>query len=230
MSTETLFLNRVVVFVFAVIYWAGVWVQARRVRRRIGRSPNVRPKGLKETLLWFGWFLVVLAWLAVPFLTGSGLGSRWAAVIPALAHPAGLALGILMMMLGYAGTLWCYVAMGSAWRMGVNRTEKTQLVTAGPYRFVRHPIYLFQAVMVAAIVVLLPSAISLFILVIHVLCVRTKAADEDAFLQTVQSQDYQTYRARTGGWFPRWSGKHTQTAALRAAKPDPARPAGRDAK
>jgi protein-S-isoprenylcysteine O-methyltransferase Ste14 len=133
-------------------------------------------------------------------------------------------------VLGYASTILCYIAMGNAWRMGVNRAEKTQLVTAGPYRFVRHPIYLFQGVMVAAIVVLLPSAISLFVLVVHILCVRTKAADEDAFLQTVQSQDYQEYRARTGGWFPRWPGKPTPANGLRAVKPDPARPAGRDTK
>jgi protein-S-isoprenylcysteine O-methyltransferase Ste14 len=108
-----------------------------------------------------------------------------------------------MLVAGYAGTLWCYVAMGNAWRMGVNRTEKTELVTRGPYGFVRHPIYLFQVIMVAAIPLLLPSVLALAILPIHVLCVLTKAADEESHLRTILGQPYEAYCARTGGWWPR---------------------------
>src|SRR4051812_35088249 len=107
MDTKILALNRASVFCSAVVYWSGVWVQARRVRKRIGRSPNVRPQGPKERLLWAGWALVVMAWLALPFLTG---------LIPSPVHPLGTALGIILLAIGYAGTLWCYVAMGNAWR------------------------------------------------------------------------------------------------------------------
>ena len=103
---------------------------------------------------------------------------------------------------GYAGTLWCYVAMGNAWRMGVNRTEKTTLVTRGPYGFVRHPNYLFQVMMVAAIPLLLPSALAFAALAIHLLCVRTKAVDEESHLRTLLGRPYADYCARTGRWLP----------------------------
>jgi len=207
MAVEVIALNQAVVFGSAVVYWVGVSVQARRIRRRIGRSPNVRPKGLKERLLWAGWTFVVVAWLALPFLSGSQTTLAWLAVVPSLVHPLVSVLGILLMGVGYAGTLWCYVAMGNAWRMGIDRKEPPRLVTNGPYRFVRHPIYLFQAAMVAAMVVLLPSACSLFALVIHLLCVLTKAADEDAYLRTLLGPIYESYCSRTGGWFPRFSAK-----------------------
>ena len=88
-------------------------------------------------------------------------------------------LGAILMGVGYGGTLWCYVALGDAWRMGVARKESPQLVTRGPYRFVRHPLYLCQLVMGIAIVLLLPSGLSLTVLGVHLVCVLTKARDEE---------------------------------------------------
>jgi protein-S-isoprenylcysteine O-methyltransferase Ste14 len=221
MATDGLSLSRAVVLGSAVVYWTGVWFQARRVRRRIGRSTNTRPRGLKEKLLWAGWIFVVVAWLALPFLSAGGAGLPGTAIIRFLVHPVGCALGLIMMCAGYAGTLWCYVAMGNAWRMGVNRTEKTDLVRRGPYHFVRHPIYLCQVVMVAAIAVLLPSILSLIILIIHLLCVLIKAADEESHLRSLLGQSYEAYCAHTGAWIPPLLRKRSPAASLSAADRDP---------
>jgi protein-S-isoprenylcysteine O-methyltransferase Ste14 len=221
MATDGLALNRAVVFGSAVVYWAGVWIHARRVRRRTGRSTNTRPRGLKERLLWAGWIFVVVAWLALPFLSAGGTGLPGTVIMLSLVHPVGRALGLIMMAAGYACTLWCYVAMGNAWRMGVNRTEKTDLVTRGPYRLVRHPIYLCQVVMVAAIAILLPSALSLIILVIHLLCVSIKAADEESHLRTLLGQSYEAYCAHTGRWLPPLLRRRSLAAPLSAVDPDP---------
>jgi protein-S-isoprenylcysteine O-methyltransferase Ste14 len=218
MATDGLRLNRAIVFGAAVVYWGGVWFQARRVRRRIGRSTNSRPRGAKEQLLWTGWLLVVAAWLALPFLSRGTNALPGLAIIPALVHPACLGLGLLMMLTGYAGTLWCYAAMGNAWRMGINRSEKTNLVVAGPYGLVRHPIYLFQAIMVAAIPVLLPSPLALLILVIHLVCVNVKAADEETYLRTLIGPAYATYCALAGRWFPRLHRPNPPAAATSVAE------------
>jgi protein-S-isoprenylcysteine O-methyltransferase Ste14 len=225
MATDALTLNRAVVFASAVVYWAGVWVQSRRIRRRIGRSTNSRPRGPKERLLWAGWFVVVAGWLALPVLCADGQGRMpGTAILPVPAQALLRALGITMAVAGYAGTLWCYVAMGNAWRMGVNRTEKTELVTRGPYKFVRHPIYLFQVIMVAAIPPLLPSVIALAILAIHLLCVLTKAADEESHLRTILGQPYEAYCARTGGWWPRLWHRDSPEPALPAVRRDSLKP------
>jgi len=128
----------------AVVYWAGVWIQARRIRRRTGRSTNSRPRGTKERLLWQGGSSSSQPGWRCHFLSGRAAALPGVAIISALVHPSFRALGILMMVGGYAGTLWCYAAMGTAWRMGINREEKPTLVMAGPYRVVRHPIYFFR--------------------------------------------------------------------------------------
>jgi protein-S-isoprenylcysteine O-methyltransferase Ste14 len=218
-------LNRALVFGSAVVYWGGVWIQARRVRRRIGRSTNTRPRGIKERLLWAGWFFVVAAWLALPFLSAHGTGLSGTTITPALLNPLGRALGIILMGAGYAGTLWCYAAMGNAWRMGINREEKTDLVMAGPYRVVRHPIYLFQVIMVAAITLLLPSLLALIILFVHLVCIATKAADEESHLRALLGRPYEAYCARTGRWLPRLRHRETPGSPSPPAERDSLKPA-----
>jgi len=48
--------------------------------------------------------------------------------------------------------------------MGIRKREKTILVRNGPYRFVRHPIYLFQTLMLlGALLLLRPPFLSSYL-------------------------------------------------------------------
>jgi len=202
MPIETLWLRKGIVVGSALIYWAGVFIQVRRVRRHIGRSPNVHPRGLKEKLLWMGWLLVFLGWFGQPFLVGRTDNSLLRLIQP-LVHPIGLGLGFLLVAGGYLGTLWCYSALGTAWRIGVSRREKTDLVRHGPYRYVRHPIYLFQVIMLLGVIFLLPTASSVILLAVHLACVIVKSLDEEAYLLGVHGSEYQEYLSKTGRFLPR---------------------------
>jgi protein-S-isoprenylcysteine O-methyltransferase Ste14 len=209
MLTDDLFLRRAIVSASGLVYWIGVLIQARRVRRRIGRSPNLKPRGSKERLLWLGWFIVILTWIFQPILLKSpsadksGLWTLPAGLWSALLSPITLVGGLVLVLGGYACTLWCYRAMGVSWRIGVNKSEKNALVTVGPYRSIRHPIYGFQIVMLAGALLLIPTVLSLAILVFHFICVLVKAADEEAYLLTVHGESYKEYMSRTGRLFPK---------------------------
>jgi len=205
MSAEEWLLRRALVCVSGLVYWLGVWMQARRVRRLIGRSPNLKPRGRKEKLLWLGWCVVVLIWVVQPLMVGRGGGLPGLGLLPGLVHPVGLWAGAALVGLGYAGTRWCYAALGDAWRIGVSSRDQTALVERGPYRWLRHPIYALQIVMLAGAALLLPTPVSLFALALHYVCVRLKAADEERHLLTVHGAAYQDYASRTGRLWPRWT-------------------------
>jgi protein-S-isoprenylcysteine O-methyltransferase Ste14 len=204
MPLDALWLRKGLVIGSVLIYWAGVFIQIHRVRKHIGRSPNVRPRGWKERGLWLGWFVVVAGWLTQPFVIGK-LNCPLFSLIPRLIEPIGFFLGLLVMLGGFAGTLWCYAALGDAWRMGIRRREKTTLVKNGPYRYVRHPIYLFQIAMLVGAILFLPTPFSFILLFVHLLCVVIKAVDEEAYLLRVHGSEYQVYLSSTGRLLPKIS-------------------------
>ena len=203
MPIDDFLLRQTVVVASAVIYWAGVMVQARRVRRKIGRQPNVSPQGSRERLLWLGWMLVVVTWISLPFLVGPDSRSVLLQPFALSIGPVGTFLGISLVVLGYAGTHWCYASMGDTWRMGIDHIEKTKLVTNGPYRVIRHPIYSFQSVMLVGVAILLPAPLAVIIVLIHLACVWIKTADEEAHLVKEHGQAYVEYRSRTGRLLPK---------------------------
>ena len=199
-----MFWRRAVVLAGVLVYWAGVLIKARLVRRQIGRSPNLKPRDARERLLWAGWLLVIVIWMAQPILLGTGALPGWLRPVPSLLQTPGLFLGVLATAAGYAGTLWCYAAMGATWRIGINRREKNSLVTHGPYLFVRHPIYSFQMVMLLGALLLLPTVLSAAILVLHLVSVLAKAGDEESYMLTIHGQEYRDYVARSGKLLPKW--------------------------
>ncbi len=198
MTPDEFILRRVCVAAAALIYWGGVAIHARRIRKRIGKSANLKPRSPKEKLLWAGWAFMILGWLLQPFFLFDAKHLASSCLTPAT-----LAGGLALIVLGYAATLWCYASMGDMWRIGVNRQEKTALVTRGPYRAIRHPIYGFQIVMLVGSALLLPTIFSLVILAVHFFCVQAKAADEEAYLLGVHGETYRAYLNRTGRLFPK---------------------------
>lgn len=195
MNGDELLWQRIIVALSGLVYWGGVLIQARRVRKQIGRTPNLKPKGTKERLLWVGWTLVVLGWITQPlWVRGSG---PWYGVRPELLHPALSIAGVVLIVLGYAATLWCYAAMGAAWRIGIDAQGTSKLVQTGPYRRIRHPIYGFQMTMLIGAALLLPTLISLGLLAVHYVCATIKAVDEERHLTGVFGDEYRAYMRRT---------------------------------
>ena len=203
MGVDELLMRKAVVAGSGLVYWAGVLVQAQRVRKQIGRSPNMTPRGTRERVLWFGWLLVIAVWIGQPFFVGVERAGVFVRLCPTLVQAIGLIFGFALVVAGYAGTLWCYAIMGSSWRIGVNQQEKNVLVTTGPFARVRHPIYALQVVMLAGAALLLPTVCSGVLLAFHLICVWLKAADEEAYLLTVHGEKYREHIARTGRLFPK---------------------------
>jgi len=203
MGIDALLLRKAVVAGSGLIYWAGVLLLARRVQKKIGRPPNLAPRTAKERALWLGWLLVIAVWVGQPFFVGGEKAWAFVRLYPPPMHVAVMIFGIALVVAGYAGTLWCYAIMGSAWRIGVNRQEKNALVTSGPFARVRHPIYALQVVMLAGALCLLPTACSLLLLAFHFGCVWLKAADEEAYLLATHGESYRTHLARTGRLLPK---------------------------
>jgi protein-S-isoprenylcysteine O-methyltransferase Ste14 len=59
-----------------------------------------------------------------------------------LATGAGmLALGFILFLLGLGLAVWARIYLGKNWGMPMTQKQDPELVTDGPYRYIRHPIY-----------------------------------------------------------------------------------------
>lgn len=119
--------------------------------------------------------------------------------IPDWAHVIGVCLEGLVIVPSH---LWAQIHLGSNWTTGPMLRTRHQLVTSGPYAFVRHPMY--TGLLAATISYGLMSSniviITLF-LSYAVMIIVTRLKPEEQLL-TEHFPEYQSYRQRTSALFP----------------------------
>jgi len=87
-----------------------------------------------------------------------------------------------------------------AWR---HQGLRTALVTRGPYRAVRNPIFTFMVMALAGMALLVPNALTLLALVALVLAVELQVkVVEEPYLDRTHGEAYRRYRAGTWRFVP----------------------------
>ena len=104
---------------------------------------------------------------------------------------------------GLATTLVAQFAMGDSWRIGVDREERTELVTGGPFQAVRNPIFAGMIPTSLGIALLVPNAVAVVALVLLVaaLEIQTRLVEEPYLLE-VHGSAYRDYASRVGRFLP----------------------------
>jgi protein-S-isoprenylcysteine O-methyltransferase Ste14 len=170
------------------------WLHARRT----GRSPIRGGAGMS------GW--IALGGLTLLFIAGPVAELAFGA--PRLVDSDWLsALGLALSVVGLAAMVWSQSSMGNSLRIGVDPTERTELVTAGPFRWVRNPIYSAMLIYVAGVALLVPNAWSLGAFGLLALGVDLHVRlVEEPYLAATHGRAYATYAARVGRFVP-WAGR-----------------------
>lgn len=92
--------------------------------------------------------------------------------------------------------------LGASWRLGIEDSASPGLVTSGLYRFCRNPIFLALLTFVAGYTLLLPTRLSLVLLLGTYLGVRQQVAAEEAYLVRTYRESYREYARRVGRFLP----------------------------
>lgn len=136
---------------------------------------------------------------AVAAALGSALVAGWI-LFPAgpVAAAAGGALMLGSILLMVAAQL----DMGASWRVGFDLDARPGLVVGGLYRFSRNPIYVAVLVALAGYFLLVPTWLSLVLLVASAIGLRNQARMEESFLLAAYGDQYVAYAARVGRFLP----------------------------
>jgi protein-S-isoprenylcysteine O-methyltransferase Ste14 len=106
------------------------------------------------------------------------------------------ALGSVIVFGGLGFAVWARLHIGRNWGMPMTQKEEPELVTSGPYRFVRHPIYtgILTAVVGTALVI---NLLALAVAAVIGAFFWYSATVEEKNLGAVFPIAYPAYRART---------------------------------
>ena len=191
------------------IYWFCVAVMVVRVRRKAHHSVGLVPEQRQERLMWLIWVPLVVAWAAFPYLAQTKMSGPLALPEFARGHPIYGALrsiaaigGAICLLL----TIKCWARMGKDWRMDVSVEQKTDLITDGLFRYIRHPIYAFSILLMLCTAVVVPTVPMLIVAAVHIVLMNLKARNEERYLLQSHGKPYAHYLEHTGRFFPRTGG------------------------
>jgi protein-S-isoprenylcysteine O-methyltransferase Ste14 len=150
---------------------------------------------------WAGVLFLVaaVAGVAAPLADLAGV----AAPLGAFDGPALRAAAAVVAGFGVLATLAAQVSMGDSWRVGVDPSERTQLVTTGPFAVTRNPIFTAMLVTAAGLAGMVPNLLALggFALLVLGLELQVRLVEEP-YLLRVHGDAYSRYAAEVGRFLP----------------------------
>lgn len=153
-----------------------------------------------------------LPWVA-GVMVSTGFALALGAPVAALLHwPGGTLLlesgplhwvGAGFLVLGTIGTLGAQLSMGDSWRVGVDESEESRLVTTGLFAWVRNPIFSFMGLSQLGLVLLIPTPVALLGAILSIVGVVLQVRlVEEPYLAHAHGADYREYAARVGRFVP----------------------------
>ena len=123
--------------------------------------------------------------------------------VASLDGPVVRGVGAALAVAGVLATFATQLAMGTNWRIGVDETERTDLVTAGPFALVRNPIFTAMATTGLGLALMVPNLVSLlgFVLLVVALELQVRVVEEP-YLLRAHGQSYSAYAAAVGRFLP----------------------------
>lgn len=123
--------------------------------------------------------------------------------VEALDGPVAYGVGTALALAGTAATLYAQMAMGTSWRIGVDHSERTELVVDGPFALVRNPIFAAMVPTALGLTLMVPSVVAIagFVGLVTALELQVRVVEEP-YLRRVHAEGYEAYARRVGRFVP----------------------------
>lgn len=163
-----------------------------KISRKVDGTPMMTVIRLGGLILWLSPFVYLLnpAWMAWSKI-GLPDPARW--------------LGVLLGILCVAGVYWLFSSIGS----GISPTSATRrehkLVTSGPYRWIRHPLYTVGSSLFLAFGLMADNWFIMLLGVLTFILMAIRTPKEEANLIDKFGDEYREYMKRTGAFLPKFT-------------------------
>jgi protein-S-isoprenylcysteine O-methyltransferase Ste14 len=113
------------------LLWAAYWMASARCTKQSAQAEATPSRLTHLALLTAAFALLALPAFEIGFLQWRLLPSRLIAFVT----------GVVLEALGLGFAVWARVHLGQYWSSTIDIKPEHQLISSGPYAFVRHPIY-----------------------------------------------------------------------------------------
>ena len=152
---------------------------------------------------------VLFTWVAAPIASLTDL-----APLPGLERPLVQSLGVTLAAIGIVATLIAQLQMGASWRIAVDETERTALVSRGAFRVIRNPIFTAVATALVGLTLMVPNVIAVAGLAAAIIGIQIQVRlVEEPYLHRLHGTAFDDYASRVGRFLP-------GIGRLRSAQPD----------
>ena len=178
------------------LFWLGRIYFMRRGSQSGERISRTREEGLRILLfLWLG----TLGTVAGVVYVVAPERIKWASLtMPTWLRWAGAGLASAALPL----FLWTHQELGKNWSIALATKERQTLVSSGPYRWVRHPMYTaISAWWLGSFLLSANWVVGVAALGLGLLCA-ARVGDEEALMIDEFGDQYRSYMKRTGRFLP----------------------------
>lgn len=180
---------------FFIISFVGI---SYKVAKQIGKNPNVLPKddsayglvGLYFKLILLALFIYTALLLFFP-----------KEIFPAfkinnLEYDLFQYTGLGLMIIALIWVITAQLQMKDSWRIGIDSTMKTDLITRGLFRFSRNPIFLGMTISLLGFFLVFPTVIAFSFLLMGSILMQIQIRLEEEYLIKEHGEIYLTYKKK----------------------------------
>jgi protein-S-isoprenylcysteine O-methyltransferase Ste14 len=181
-------LNSAVVICW-IVFWIYWFVAASRAKKNVRTSVSQVVR--REVPIRLGIFLLAVTISLLFHSLALHIGNYYA-------RPKGYLRrgGFIVFISGLSLAVWARRTLGKNWGMPMTIKQSPELVTTGPYHYVRHPIY--SGILLALFGTAITSGLMwLFVMVLVAIYFGYSARAEERIMLTAFPQTYPDYKART---------------------------------
>lgn len=143
-------------------------------------------------------FLYMLAVVVLYAINPAWLGA-FAIPLPAWSRWLGVGLGAIGLVL----LIWVHHTLGRHWSTNLQFKEEHTLVTSGPYRWARHPMYTALFSFFAGLALVSANWLVVLLVVVSIFVLYVRIGKEETMMIEQFGDEYRAYMQQTGRFLPR---------------------------
>ena len=111
-------------------------------------------------------------------------------------------IGLCLFAIGIVIGFYFSSQLKNSWRIGILKDQKIELIQDGIYAYIRNPYFLSYFIIYFSLFLVRPSLVMIVLVIITVAVFHQMVLKEESYLLLIHRKKYETYKRRTGRYFP----------------------------